>query len=383
MELKIYNPTMDNALKHIDWNFEELKKEVTEKANVYKSLVYTDENIKEAKADRAALNKFSKALNDGKKDVKKMMLEPYSVFEGQVKELIAIVDEANANIDSQVKAYDQKKREEKLIKVEEIYDRTFASAEELKEILTFKRVFKESYLNVTTTLKSITNDMEHQYLDASLGASVVGTHSLSSVLLIPQESGAGLNVETHNINYCTISMYRNALLTAGVEDAKVIVAAPSPMSGTAALVGAVKAYETYSGTTVSDSVLETAADELVLTGQLSEDLDSEKISDLIAYLKQQIAENHLDDPDKLADLVRQAAEEMGITLTDEQVSQIVDLLLKLSKLDIDPDKLAKQAKELYNKLESLGITVDKEKVGNFITNFVSSIWELIQSFLNQ
>ena len=223
----------------------------------------------------------------------------------------------------------------------------------------------------------ITNDMEHQYLDASLGASVVGTHSLSSVLLIPQESGAGLNVETHNINYCTISMYRNALLTAGVEDAKVIVAAPSPMSG------AVKAYETYSGTTVSDSVLETAADELVLTGQLSEDLDSEKISDLIAYLKQQIAENHLDDPDKLADLVRQAAEEMGITLTDEQVSQIVDLLLKLSKLDIDPDKLAKQAKELYNKLESLGITVDKEKVGNFITNFVSSIWELIQSFLNQ
>ena len=223
----------------------------------------------------------------------------------------------------------------------------------------------------------ITNDMEHQYLDASLGASVVGTHSLSSVLLIPQESGAGLNVETHNINYCTISMYRNALLTAGVEDAKVIVAAPSPMSGTAALVGAVKAYETYSGTTVSDSVLETAADELVLTGQLSEDLDSEKISDLIAYLKQQIAENHL------ADLVRQAADEMGITLTDEQVSQIVDLLLKLSKLDIDPDKLASQAKELYNKLESLGITVDKEKMGNFITNFVSSIWELIQSFLNR
>ena len=120
-----------------------------------------------------------------------------------------------------------------------------------------------------------------------------------------------------------------------------------------------------------------------MTGQLSEDLDSEKISDLIAYLKQQIAENHLDDPDKLADLVRQAAEEMGITLTDEQVSQIVDLLLKLSKLDIDPDKLANQAKELYNKLESLGITVDKEKVGNFITNFVSSIWELIQSFLNR
>lgn len=108
-----------------------------------------------------------------------------------------------------------------------------------------------------------------------------------------------------------------------------IVAAPSPMSGTAALVGAVKAYETYSGTTVSDSVLETAADELVLTGQLSEDLDSEKISDLIAISEAADRQRTIwMTRTKLADLVRQAAEEMGITLTDEQVSQIVDLLFE-------------------------------------------------------
>ena len=229
----------------------------------------------------------------------------------------------------------------------------------------------------------ITNDMEHQYLDASLGASVVGTHSLSSVLLIPQESGAGLNVETHNINYCTISMYRNALLTAGVEDAKVIVAAPSPMSGTAALVGAVKAYETYSGTTVSDEAINAATDELVLTGELSDELDSEQISDLIAYLKQQIAENGLDDPGKLTELVNEASDKMDLKLTDEQVSRIVDLLLKLDNLDIDAGKLASQAKELYDKLDAMGIKMDSEKVGNFVTRMVSSIWDLIQSFLKQ
>ena len=229
----------------------------------------------------------------------------------------------------------------------------------------------------------ITNDMEHQYLDASLGASVVGTHSLSSVLLIPQESGAGLNVETHNINYCTISMYRNALLTAGVEDAKVIVAAPSPMSGTAALVGAVKAYETYSGTTVSDEAINAATDELVLTGELSDELDSEQISDLIAYLKQQIAEKGLDDPGKLTELVNEASDKMDLKLTDEQVSRIVDLLLKLDNLDIDAGKLASQAKELYDKLDAMGIKLDSEKVGNFVTRMVSSIWNLIQSFLKQ
>ena len=72
---------------------------------------------------------------------------------------------------------------------------------------------------------------------------------------------------------------------------------------------------------------------------------------------------------------------MQLVLTDEQVSQVVDLLLKLNKLDIDPGKLVSQAKELYDKLDSLGIKLDKEKVGNFITRFVSSIWELIQSFM--
>ncbi|MDE6896227.1 MAG: DUF1002 domain-containing protein [Lachnospiraceae bacterium] len=229
----------------------------------------------------------------------------------------------------------------------------------------------------------ITNDMEHQYLDESLGASVVGTHALSSVLLIPQESGAGLSVETHNVNFCTIAMYRNALLTAGVQDAKVIVAAPSSISGTAALVGALKAYETYSGETVSEDAFSVATDELVLTGELIEEQDSEQISDLIAYLKQQIAERGLDDPDKLSEVVRQASDEMDLKLTDEQVSQIVDLLLKLNKLDIDPGKLASQAKELYDKLDSLGIDLDTEKVGNFITRFVSSIWDLIQGFMSR
>ncbi len=229
----------------------------------------------------------------------------------------------------------------------------------------------------------ITNDMEHQYLDDSLGAAVVGHNALSSVLLIPQESGAGLSVETHNINYCTIAMYRNALLTAGVQDAKVIVAAPSSISGTAALIGAVKAYEAYSGETVKDDAFETATDELVLTGELMDALDSEQISDLIAYLKQQIAENGLDDPNKLEQLVDQASKEMEIELTDAQVSQIVDLLLKLGRLDMDAGKLVGQAKELYDKLDDLGIDLDTEEVGNFVTRFVSSVWELIQSFMSK
>ena len=85
----------------------------------------------------------------------------------------------------------------------------------------------------------------------------------------------------------------------------------------------------------------------------------------------------------LAEAVRQAAAEMDLTLTDEQVSKIVDLLLKLSKLDIDAGKLVSQAKELYDKLDSLGIDLSTEKVGNFITRFVSSVWDLIQNFMSR
>lgn len=162
MELEIYNPTKENTVKQIDWNFEELKKEITEKAEMYGSLVYTDENIKEAKVDRAKINKFIKVLEDKRKDVKKMMLEPYTQFESQVKELVSIIGEANDNIASQVKAYTEKLREEKREKVKEIYDKAMSveGAEGIAEILTFDRVFKESFLNSSTTFKSIVNEIE-------------------------------------------------------------------------------------------------------------------------------------------------------------------------------------------------------------------------------
>ena len=132
---------------------------------------------------------------------------------------------------------------------------------------------------------TVTNDQEHQYLDAYLPAHVIGSKSLSSVLVSPLAEGSGLQVETHNISYCTVSMYRNALLTAGIQDAEVVVAAPANISGTAALIGAVKAYETMTGEQVAENVLETVTNELVLTGEIGDVLgDSELASEIIAYV---------------------------------------------------------------------------------------------------
>lgn len=116
----------------------------------------------------------------------------------------------------------------------------------------------------------VTNAEEHQYLDSYISSSQIGTRSLSSVVIVQRDKGSGLNISTTNINYCTVGMYKNALTTAGVTDADIIVAGPTPISGTAALVGVLKAYQEMTGKEISDSVVDTALNELVLTGQLED-----------------------------------------------------------------------------------------------------------------
>ena len=51
--------------------------------------------------------------------------------------------------------------------------------------------------------------------------------------------------------------------SAGIADAKIIVAGPFPISGTAALVGTLKAYEEMTGKKLDDKVTDAAMDQLV------------------------------------------------------------------------------------------------------------------------
>ena len=231
----------------------------------------------------------------------------------------------------------------------------------------------------------VTNQEEHQYLDAYLSSSVIGTRALSSVLIRPADEGAGLNVTTYNISYCTIDMYTNALLTAGLEDADVYVAAPFNISGTSALIGAVKGYADMTGSSVDETALETAVNELVVTGEIGDVLgDSETASDIVAYIKQQIIEQGVDSDADIETIIRNAMEEFDISLSDEDVAKLVELMNKISKLDIDVNALAQQASQLYEKLKGMGLdleNIDTEQVGNFITRFFDRIVELINSLL--
>ena len=226
---------------------------------------------------------------------------------------------------------------------------------------------------------SITNADEHEYLDKYLDASIIGTRALSSVLVVGKEAGNGIRVTTKNISYCTEGMYRNALLTAGIEDADITVAGPFSISGTAALVGAIKAYETMTGEEVSDANLDAANDELVLTGKLVEEIgDSEKAEDLIALVKKEVAENNLTSAEDIQNVIEQACEELDIHLSADNKQQIADLMKKIEGLDLDVDKLKEQAKDLYQKLEDLDFHVDKESVGNFFTRIIQAIVEFFR-----
>lgn len=156
MELKIYNPQEDGFLQSIDWNFDELKAEITKKSEAYMNLVYTPDQIVDAKKERAKLNKLVTALENERKKIKKRVMQPYTAFEKQEKELIGIINQAVTSIDTQVKEYEEAVRQEKLEKVKEIYKKTIG---DLDRTVPFEKIYKSSWLNVSTTLKSITTEI--------------------------------------------------------------------------------------------------------------------------------------------------------------------------------------------------------------------------------
>ena len=210
---------------------------------------------------------------------------------------------------------------------------------ERAEVLNLLGVTEDELVNYTVA--TVTNEMEHEYLDTYLSAEVIGTRALSSVKVIGKEEGNGVKVTTKNISYCTTGMYQNALVTAGMEDAEVTVAGPFSISGTAALVGAMEAYENI-----------IVADEIV-------------------------------DPVEIEETVRDTAEKLEISLSDEDIQQIVELMQKIADLDLDIDALKEQAKELYDKLASLDVDLnisESDVEGFFAKIGLTNLWEQIKGF---
>lgn len=230
----------------------------------------------------------------------------------------------------------------------------------------------------------INNQEEHQYLDSYMDSSAIGTKSLSSVVITKADKGSGINISTYNINYCTVGMYKNALATAGVTDANIIVAGPFQLSGTAALVGIFKAYEEMTGNQIEEEIVDAALNELVTTGELNKSIDGdpESVEALIAELKEKLANGDLDTEEDIRDAINELAKKYELSLSEDDIKTLIELIDALKGLDLDWDSIANQAASWADKLGVDLDSIDKEAaIGIFekIKEIVKSIWDKIKS----
>ncbi len=221
----------------------------------------------------------------------------------------------------------------------------------------------------------VTNADERKYLEGYVDESVIGTNSISCVYIEVLEEGEGLDVTTSNINWCTSQMYVSALATAGITDAKIIVAAPFEVSGTAALTGVYMAYEDITGEELDETAKLVSTQELTLTAELADQIGSYDSVEIVNELKLLLGETRNMTDEQLRSEIVSIASDFGVTLTDTQIDQLISLCRALEKLN--PDELKEKVESVQNTIAKLGQA--KETVSNFFTS-VKNVWNSIVDF---
>lgn len=215
---------------------------------------------------------------------------------------------------------------------------------------------------------TVTNAEERAYLEGLVPDRKIGSVALSCIYITTLDPGAGLDITIYNINYCTEQMYVNALTTAGITDAKVIVSAPFPVSGTGALTGVYKAYEDITGVALNDLAKLVGAEELVVTGELAEYIGSTEAAEIVSQLKNILDQTQAMSDAEVRDEIRRIAEMYSVNVTDAQVEQLLNLVRKLEGLDTG---------ELQQRLAGLAKTAQSV---NTVSDTISRVYESVKDF---
>lgn len=179
----------------------------------------------------------------------------------------------------------------------------------------------------------VTNQEERQYLEGYVNPSLIGSRSISSVYVELLPSGSGMDVTTSNITWCTPEMYMSALATVGITDARIIVAAPFGVSGTAALVGVYKAYEDMTGRKLDDLAKLISTQELTITGDLASEIGGMDSTAIVNELKLMLDETKGMSDAQLRQTISSIAGEYKVQLSDKQIDQLILLCRSLEQLD--------------------------------------------------
>ena len=230
--------------------------------------------------------------------------------------------------------------------------------------------------NDNSQIIEVTNREEHEYLGGFIPAEKIGTQALSSAKITIQNEGEGVDIDvSDNIIYITEDIYRNALLTAGINDADVEITAPGSVTGTGALTGILKAYETLTGENIPEDVKKIANEELVVTYELGESVGNSDATKLINEIKVQFSENMPENEEEARTLIINISNNYNVNLTDAQVEQLVSLFMRMKNSNVDWNKLADTAAE-YSDRASEYLSSDEGQ------SFLQSLKTAFSSFID-
>ena len=232
----------------------------------------------------------------------------------------------------------------------------------------------------------VTNGEERQWRQGYVDESLIGTRSISCVYVELLPEGSGMDVTTSNITWCTGEMYISALATAGITDARIIVASPFEVSGTAALTGVYKAYEDMTGKKLDDLAKLVSTQELTITGELANEIGGMDSTSIVNDLKLMLDETQKMTDDEIRAEIIDIAGRYNVSLTNTQIQQLIDLCRSLEGLDAD--SLKARVEEVQGTLQKVsdaktkvvGFVETVKKVVTSVSSFFDRIKDIIAKF---
>jgi uncharacterized protein YpuA (DUF1002 family) len=234
------------------------------------------------------------------------------------------------------------------------------------------------YFEVTkndANIIEITSKEEHTYLGKVASEAQLGNKSISCSYIEPTEKG-GLTVVTNNLTWVNDGMIKNALITAGIENANVKASAPFEVSGTAALAGILKGFESSSaGKKIDENKKTVANEELVTTGDVAEKIGQNDASNLMNDIKKDVIKEKPKTDQEINKIVDKAIKEYNDKLSDQDISNIKDVMSKINSLDLNYNNLKDQLNDVTNQLKDK-LSSDEAK------GFFAKLSEMFSNFLD-
>lgn len=206
---------------------------------------------------------------------------------------------------------------------------------------------------------TITNQDERNHLSAYVPLEQIGTRTVSCAYVKPTQSG-GIKVRTANLNWVTCNMIATTLSTSGVTNCEVVAACPFEVSGTGALTGILMAYETASGEKLDETKKDLATQEMVVTGEVAQDVGQNDATSVINEAKMQVLSGNVQDANEIYNIVVNIAEQNNTSLSSEQLDKIVSLLEQIAQQDYDYDEMKETLETVEENVSGEPIEDDNE-----------------------